>query len=299
MARKIVYLLNPIAGRGGRSSIKELIRQRTTEAGIPFEILMTNREGDYAFLERKISAENITDVVIAGGDGTISQLAACLRHTGVQFGLIPCGSGNGLAFAAGISKDPTKALDIIFNGEAGYIDSFRINNQFSCMLSGVGFDAKVAHEFARTPGRGLWTYVKVAAKNFFRTKPYPFVLTINDETIEAQAFFISIANSNQFGNQFTIAPKADLQDGKIDIVVVKEMSKFQLVLSVLHQLRFGDIQEDIFSRKGILYFQTHKLQIQNPSMAPLHIDGDPADTTHLLEIEIIPSAFRLIRPSAT
>ncbi len=296
MSRKIIYLLNPIAGTGNKSFLKDIIIQKTNLQGIPFELFPTNENGDYRFLEEKIRGQTNTDVVIVGGDGTISQVADRLRHTGIQFGVIPCGSGNGLALAAGISKNPEEALEIIFRGNSAYIDSFRINNLFSCMLSGIGFDAKVAHEFARSKERGLWSYVKVTASNFFKARPYPFVLRVNNETVQTNAFFISIANSNQFGNQFTIAPKANLSDGLLDVVVVQKMNKLQLLLSVLHQLRFGDIQENIFRKKGILYFQTTQLQILNPSMAPLHVDGDPAETSKNFNLEIIPSAFRLIQP---
>jgi diacylglycerol kinase family enzyme len=108
---------------------------------------------------------------------------------------------------------------------------------------------------------------------------------------------VSIANSNQFGNQFTIAPKARLNDGLIDVVVVQKMNKFQLMLSVLHQLRFGDVKEKIFRKHSILYFQAPELTIYNPALAPLHIDGDPSDTAELFTVKVVKSAFRLIQPS--
>ena len=107
---------------------------------------------------------------------------------------------------------------------------------------------------------------------------------------------MSIANSNQFGNQFTIAPKARLNDGLIDVVIVQKMNKFQLLLAVLHQLRFGDVQEKIFRRRSILYFQAAELTVLNPSLAPLHIDGDPAPTAKRFFIKVVPSAFQLIQP---
>jgi diacylglycerol kinase (ATP) len=297
MNRKIVFLLNPIAGTGSKAFVKKVIIQKMNEKGIPFELLPTNAEGDYQFLAEKIKELLITDIVVVGGDGTLSRVADQLRHTGVQFGIIPCGSGNGLALAAGISRKPDEALDIIFRGYAAPIDSFRINQQFSCMLSGIGFDAKVAHEFARSKRRGLWNYVRVTVRNFFKARPYPFELHLNDESTRTKAFFVSIANSNQFGNQFTIAPKAILSDGLLDIVVVQNMNKLQLLLSIFHQLRFGDVQEKIFRKEGILYFQTTRLQVMNPGFAPFHIDGDPKETSGKFDIEIIPSAFKLIQPA--
>lgn len=167
------------------------------------------------------------------------------------------------------------------------------------MLCGVGFDAQVAHDFAMQPNRGLRTYIKQTLKNFIKAEPYLFDITNAGITFSSEAYFISIANSNQFGNNFTIAPRASLQDGLLDIIVVKKMSKLKLVWTILKQIRLGEVgvQEDKnFHKKDILYFQTDKLIIHNHQLAPLHIDGDPAETSNKFEIEILPKAFRLIMP---
>src|SRR6185503_1245834 len=136
---------------------------------------------------------------------------------------------------AGISKEPLKALDIIFKSRSKSVDGFVINDHFSCMLSGIGFDAKVAHEFARQPKRGLTTYVKQVIRNFFSAKTYPFGIQMADNSFAIDAFFISIANSNQFGNNFTIAPKAKLNDGLLDIVIVTAQNKVSFLLQTLKQ----------------------------------------------------------------
>jgi YegS/Rv2252/BmrU family lipid kinase len=296
MYRKIAYLLNPLSGTKNGEKLRPLIEQQTTARGIDYMILPTDPEGHYGFLEEEIRQGRITDIVVAGGDGTISAAAASLRHTGVRFGIIPRGSGNGLAFAAGIPKHPGRALEIIFAGEAAAVDGFMINNRFSCMLSGIGFDAQVAHEFALEKTRGLGTYVKVSARNFFKAAPYRFVISGPSGRREMEAFFISIANANQFGNQFTIAPRARLNDGLIDIVVVRRMNKLQLLIAVMHQLRFGDVREGLFGKENILYFQAGNIRIENPGLAPLHIDGDPAETSASFDVEIVREAFRLLQP---
>jgi len=299
MSRQFVYLINPISGTKTKDLALEMIKKKTAAENIPFEILPTNAEGDYAPLREKIISEKITDIIICGGDGTVNQVANACRGIDVNIGIIPLGSGNGLAFAAKIPKRVDKALDIIFKGKAEYIDSFNINKKFSCMLCGLGFDAQVAHDFAKQKKRGLITYIKQSIKNFFAAKPYPFTLFVNDTELSTDAFFISIANSNQFGNNFTIAPRASLQDGLLDIVVVNKMSKLRMVWSVMKQLRYGQVrpyEDKKYHRNEIHYFHTKKLTIQNPTLAPLHIDGDPADTAALFEIEIIEKAFRLIMP---
>lgn len=297
MKRKIIFLLNPIAGTGNKFRIRQLIEKKCAAAGVSFEIHTTHAEGNYSGIRTKIAEEGITDIVVAGGDGTINSVVNDLRDTGIPFGIIPCGSGNGLAFSAGIPKNPGKALDLIFTGKPVLTDAFTINNNFSCMLSGLGFDAQVAHDFAKQNKRGLITYVRQTIANFLRAKPYPFEVSVGNTPLSADAFFISIANSNQFGNRFTIAPEARLNDGLLDIVVMPKMNKTYMLLAVLWQIRRGKVNELHYTKKGIIYFQTDRLHIGNPGSAPLHIDGDPKPTASSFDISIIPDAFRLIRPS--
>jgi diacylglycerol kinase (ATP) len=299
MDRKFIYFINPISGTKGKAMVPDIIKKITAGQGIPFEILHTNAEGNYQFLLHKIAAEKITDIIVCGGDGTVNQLANALQGVDVNIGIIPMGSGNGLAMAANIPKRLDKALKVIFSGNAVYIDSFYINQRFSCMLCGLGFDAQVAHDFARQKKRGLATYIKQSTKNFFKAKAYPFGISVNGKALNTEAFFISIANSNQFGNNFTIAPQASLHDGLLDIVVVNKMSKMRMIWTVLKQVRNGQVrmyEDKKYHRNDIHYFQTNKLIIQNPSLAPLHIDGDPAETAAAFEISIIEKAFRLIMP---
>jgi diacylglycerol kinase family enzyme len=167
------------------------------------------------------------------------------------------------------------------------------------MLCGFGFDARVAHDFADQPKRGLATYARLAIKNFFFMKPYRFQLQLQHKNIETDAYFISIANGNQFGNNFTIAPKASLTDGLLDIVIVTSKNKISFVWQILKQLAgWNKLQATsmIKENKGLIYFQTDQLNIINPSNAPLHIDGDPAETVTELKIAVKKKCFRLLQP---
>lgn len=300
MKRHIIYIINPISGTRTKKDLQELIEKTTTEKNIPFLVFPSVASGDYSFLYPIIAEQKTTEVVIAGGDGTVSQVVSSLMDCNVNFGIIPCGSGNGLAYAANIPKQPAKALEIVFNGIPSATDGFYINDQFACMLCGLGFDAKVAHDFAEQPKRGLITYVKQVIRNFFSAKPYQFELLFGDKKLPVDAFFISIANSNQFGNNFIIAPKASLSDGLLDIVIVTNQGKLSLLLQVFKQIR-GKIKlttEAItIDKKGVIYFQTEKLRIRNLSPAPLHIDGDPAETPEEVRIEVKKKCFRLIHPA--
>lgn len=312
--RNIIYLINPISGTRGKSPLQELIRQKTEEKNIAYSILPTNIEGDYAFLLPFIQQAAVTDIIVCGGDGTVSAVAAALSGVDVRVGIVPMGSGNGLAFAAGIPKDAKKALEIVFAAKASPIDGFLINGQFSCMLCGIGFDAKVAEEFAEQPKRGLQTYIRVTMRNFFNARPYPFLLRIpagngsksgegsgtgGEPSFREEAYFISIANGNQFGNNFTIAPKASLSDGLLDIVIAKRTNRLRFLLSVIRQVLGGyriQPQPEKLGKEKILYFQTPTLVIENPGEAPLHIDGDPKASASEFHISVVPNAIQLIQP---
>lgn len=297
MSRKIAYLINPISGTAKKEGIKALIEKENTANNIPFEIIATNAQGNYNFLKERIIAEHFTDVVMVGGDGTVNQLVNSLYDMPVQFGIIPVGSGNGLARAANIPMKPAAALALIFTGTAQPTDAFLINGQFSCMLSGIGFDAKVAHEFSTKASRGLLTYTTQSLIHFFKAQPYQFEIIIDDFSFYTDAFFISIANSNQFGNNVTIAPHASLNDGLLDIVIVQKMNKAKLPFAVLRQIRGNNkLQQlvDDVTQKNILYFQTPSLKINNLKHAPFHIDGEPKETFDSFDIQILKDCFKLI-----
>jgi diacylglycerol kinase (ATP) len=298
MSRKIVYLINPISGTKEKNSLVDIITAKTQAKQLPFEILPTIASGDYIFLKDKIKEENITDVVICGGDGSVNQVVHSLAGTGINFGIIPMGSGNGLALTACIPKPITKALDVIFAGHSKKTDAFTVNEQFACMLCGLGFDAAVAHDFAVHPRRGLKTYAQLTTKKFFSAKTYVFQISANKMSFESDAYFISIANSNQFGNNFTIAPQANLSDGLLDVVVVKKTNKPMLLWNVLQQVFSGKIKTIENSLElPVIYFQTDKLLIQNPDEAPMHIDGEPRESITSLNIQVLPDHFNLIQPA--
>ena len=299
MSRKILFFINPVSGTKSKLHLEEKIISKCEEKNISFEILLTSKEGNYDFLHEKVKTEDITDIAICGGDGSIRPIVAALLNVPVNIGIIPIGSGNGLARTAGIPNSVDKAIDVIVDGKASATDVFLINNKLSTHVCGLGFDAQVAHDFSEAETRGLNSYTKIAIKNFSSAKTYPFIIEADGKKFEANAFLIVIANSNQFGNNFKVAPKASICDGLLDIVVVKKTGKALAVLSFIKQILAGNIKSvhsKHFQKNNILYFQTSKLKIGNPRFAPLHIDGDPAESFKEIEIEVLPSAYRLIHP---
>ncbi|MDF2190861.1 diacylglycerol kinase family protein [Paraflavitalea sp. CAU 1676] len=295
MSRKLIFLINPISGTKGKDQLRNMIVRKTEAAGIPFEIMDTDITARYYAVRKKIMSEGVTDIIICGGDGSVNQVVHALADTDVNFGIIPMGSGNGLAFAAGIPKSSEKALDVAFSGVPRLTDAFMVNRQFACMLCGLGFDAQVAHQFAKQPKRGLATYASLTTRNFFSAGSYLFKIEANNLTFTTDAFFLSIANSNQFGNNFTIAPKAVLSDGLLDVVIVKKIAKPLMLLNVMRQVMVGKLKRIENSLSSpVIYFQTEELHISNVGHAPMHIDGEPRDTPAKLHIKVMPQFFKLI-----
>lgn len=301
MERKLLYLINPVSGTKRKALLRSTIEKRTSSENISFEIADTRSDGNYAHLHKKIGEEKITDLIICGGDGSVSTVTSFLLGTNVNVGIVPTGSGNGLALAAGISYSTDKALDIIFKGYASLIDGFWINDKFSCMMCGIGSDAQIAHDFHHKKIRGLKTYLQLSALQYFKAKPFNFSIKTQELSIDVDAFFITISNSNQFGNNITIAPKASLNDGLFDIVIVKKMHKLALPFALLHQISGINALEkfkNYRNNKNIIYFQAKEATIINNGSAPLHIDGEPEPNTKEIKCRILPNAFRLLQPSA-
>lgn len=295
--KKLIFLVNPISGTRSKTDLTQQILDTAASFESTAIVLPTVASGDYSFVRQKIQEEGFTDVIICGGDGSVNTVVNDLRDLDVNFGIVPLGSGNGLAYCAGIPKTPLKAIELAFTGKARFIDAFLVNDHFSCMLCGLGFDAKVAHDFAQQPVRGLLTYTQQTIKNYFTATTYPFELVVEEHVIQTDAYFISVANSNQFGNQFTIAPQASLNDGLLDIVVVPKMNKAILPFALIQQVTTGRLTGTQEEQSGtIQYFQIAKLQIRNRQNAPLHIDGEPRETEEIINIKVLPRCFQLIQP---
>lgn len=300
MERKLLYLINPISGTKRKPLLKKTIEQRTKEKGLPFEIGETRSDGDYSFLKNKITSEKFTDVIVCGGDGSVSTITSFLLDVNVNIGIVPTGSGNGLALAAGIPYSTERALKIIFDGKSSLVDGFKINDKFSCMMCGIGCDAQIAHDFANRKIRGLKTYLQLSAMQYFKAQSFNFTIKTKDLSTDVDAFFITISNSNQFGNNITIAPKASLNDGLFDIVIVKKMHKLMLPFALLRQISGSNALEELKNyrnNKNIIYFQAREATIINNTSAPLHIDGEPEPLTQKIKFKIMPNAFRLLQPS--
>jgi diacylglycerol kinase (ATP) len=298
--RKFLLLYNPISGKGDTPKILDAYKTiQKKYAQYSFFLHETDKECLYKDVKEIIKQQHVTDVIIAGGDGTVNQVVHALHDLPIQFGIVPRGSGNGLALTAGIPKGYVAALIFIMeNNTAKPTDAFLINNHFACMLIGLGFDAQVAAEFAESPIRGLATYTKLTIKNYIKAKSYLFNIESKGVRIEVQSFLTCVSNSNQFGNKFTIAPKAKLDDGLLDVVIIGKMNKLNFLFKTMRQVTgFNKLMhiEEIDTTKSVIYFQAKELTIDNPNSAPLHVDGETVKTAKSVNIKILPHFFKLIR----
>ena len=301
MDRKLLFLVNPISGTRTKEKLIAFISKKLNAANIYFDIDYTNASGNYTLLKEQVVAKRITDMIIVGGDGSVNQIVQAFAELHMRFGILPVGSGNGLARAAGIPTKIKSALQVIIEGNTMPVDAFTINDTFSCMLSGLGFDAQVAHNFARKAKRGLFNYTKESLLHFFKAQPYGFEIKLPEFSFFTDAFLVSIANSNQFGNNVTIAPQAKINDGLLDVIVVQKMHKVKLPYAILKQLsgnnKMQQLVEDM-EHKNIVYFQTPSLEISNLKLAPLHIDGEAVATAQQLSIKVLPNYFTLFVPAS-
>jgi diacylglycerol kinase family enzyme len=301
LSRKLLYIINPIAGNGSRGLLRKLIEEQTRTAGFDFECHDSAIGGDYEELLSQTSKSGFTDIIIAGGDGTINQVVGAFRHLNLPFGIIPCGSGNGLARAAKLSTDPSKALATIFSGTPRPIDGYTVNGQFACELTGLGFDGAVAHAYASSDTRGLNTYIRHAIKQFASAPSYKFNVRVLGQEIALDAYMIT----DQFGNKVTIAPHASLSDGLLDVVIVKKQNKIPLLWRAYRQLsgrnrplRGEEIVASLSSgaqQQDIHYWQVPSIEIENLGGALIHIDGEPSEAISYTQLRVLPLAFTLIR----
>ena len=296
MNRKLLFLLNPISGGKKTASLPQKIENFFNHYTIPFFIEQTPADDNYASLKRLIQHENITDIIICGGDGTINAVINHLREDHLRFGIIPCGSGNGLALACKIPLNPKKALQVIIEGKTIMADAVKVNERLSSMVFGIGLDGKVSRDFNQSKTRGFFLYAWLTLKNISRLQHSRYRLLINEREYTIDAHMICLATGNQFGNRFTIAPKASVDDGLMDVVIVKKMSITAFVFRVLTHLIYGKPNASFQEHQPVIYFQTKSISILSDEKTSAHYDGDTCVVHENWEASVLPGAYRLIVP---
>lgn len=289
---KILFLINPISGTRQKNQLPRMIDELTDKKIFDVEVIITKYKGEATEIVRRKLIDNYRYFVAVGGDGTVNEIAKALINTQGILGIIPVGSGNGLARHLQIPLQPEQAIKLINRQSYQAIDCGLINDiPFFCTC-GVGFDALIGEKFAQCKGRGLSNYVKTTILEYFNYKPELYQITIDDErTISRPAFLITFANGSQYGNNAYIAPKADIRDGKLDICI---LSPFRLYKAPGIGIRL--FAKNIH-RSSLMYTErASKIVLQRSSEGVVHFDGEPCRMGEKLEISVINKGLNVIVP---
>ena len=230
-------------------------------------------------------------MVAVGGDGTVNEVARGIAGTGKTLGIIPCGSGDGLARHLGISHYFNRALDTILKGKVSHLDAGTINGRMFFSVCGVGFDAVVSERFAKCGHRGLTTYISEGLKTWSAYVPEKYSIVVDGERLDHEAMFITVGNSNQWGNGAKITPLADSNDGILDITVVDDFKAIEFpVLAGLLMTGSAHKSSRVHTYRG------KSICIERSCEGPAHADGDWFETGKTIDIKVIPNALRVLIP---
>lgn len=289
--KNILFIINPVSGTRKKHVIPELIEKHLDKSRFDFTITYTEAHGHAVVLAQQAAADHYDFVIAVGGDGTVNQTASGIMNTNATLGIIPVGSGNGLARHLKIPFSPVQALTLINQQKKICIDGGIANGKPFFCTAGIGFDAHVGRLFAQSSRRGFHTYFRTAFKEFFMYTPHTYKLKAGETEFIKSAFSITLANASQFGNNAYISPEADISDGMLDLCIVNVYPKTQainLALSLfnktLHKNKYVDIQK-------VKY-----VEIETKEADCFHCDGEHLELNGSLKIEVVPHCLKILVP---
>jgi YegS/Rv2252/BmrU family lipid kinase len=287
--KKIIFIMNPISGTVNKSGIPSLIDKYINHDIFDYEISLTEYAGHASEIASKAKDNNIDIVVAVGGDGTVNEVARAIVNSNTALGIIPCGSGNGLARHLMLPMNLAKAIQIINLCEIHQLDYGIINDiPFFCTC-GMGFDAFVSHKFAEAGKRGPITYVENVLKEGLKYKPETYEIQDEKGITRLKAFLISCANASQYGNNAYIAPQASMSDGLMDIIV---MEPFDVIEAP--QISIDMFNKTLDKNSKIKTFKCKHLSIHRKEPGYIHYDGDPVMTGKDIEITLKEKGIKVI-----
>lgn len=292
--KRILFIVNPISGTHRSDNIEKMTYSTLDKSKFDISFERTEYKGHASELARNAVADNVDIVAAVGGDGTINEVASEIVNTDTAFAVVPHGSGNGLAYHLHIPIQVKKSLQIINDLHIEPIDTCQVNGRSFFSIAGIGFDAKVAYDFDKDVRRGFQNYLKYILKNFFTYKSVDYLLNYDGKQQNVDAFFITFANSSQWGYNVKIAPKASVQDGKLDVCITQR-PKFLRMLNI--DLPF--LLSNHFDKSTLVqYVQCEHIQVtsQNNESIYLHIDGDPAGLVDTVELRVLPLSLKMVLP---
>jgi YegS/Rv2252/BmrU family lipid kinase len=285
---KTRLIANPRSGGASRA----LGPARKFAAAAGAEVRLTARAGHAGELAREALADGCELVVAVGGDGTINEVAATLVGTGAVLGIVPGGSGNGLGRALGLGLSAVRALEILKQGRPRWIDMGLADGRPFFNLAGLGFEAEIAARFNRSSHRGLTGYLRVAAGSLDLLRASRFTITTETCRRQMAALTLTVANGQQFGGHALIAPRARLDDGRLDLTAVPPPTVWNALPLVLALFR-GTLAK----RRGVVMTTGARFIVERPWPGPLHTDGEvhPAGTRIVFEVR--PASLRVMAPA--
>ncbi len=288
--KEICFIVNPVSGGKDKGGVLGAIARHLDLNAFRPAILYTSGAGEASEMARSSKA----DIIVAvGGDGTVNEVASALAGTDKTLGIIPCGSGDGLALHLGISRFPAEAVRTLNAMNEARIDVASINGRPFLCTAGFGLDAQVSLKFAGSTSRGLGLYISLAWEQW---KQYP----LDSYTIESadgrllwsgEAVFVTIANANQWGNQARIAPMASICDGLLDTVVVNPFRTLEIP-DLATRLMTGHAD----TSRHFLHFRGPSFRITRGSEGAYHFDGDPAEGGKIFDVSVRRGALKVLVP---
>jgi len=292
LKKKIYFIINPVSGQGRQNVFEKIIPEFLDLSKYEYYISYTSESGEATKLSRNAAEKGDCDIAVAvGGDGSINEVAKGLVNTNIPLGIIPCGTGNGLANYLGIPFNFKKALNIINAANVRSIDTATVNEKLFISIAGVGFDAFVAKKFSKIKTREFWAYLNIVIREYPRYKPEEYIIEINNTIIKTKALFVSFANSNQFGFNATISPSATINDGLIDVCIFNKAPLIEA--PVLAQLLFF---RAIDKSRHMEIIKASEVKLIQPHNDYIHIDGEPVKLGEELNIKVKPLSLNVIVP---
>ena len=278
----MLFIVNPISGKGRKSRIVAHLQQKG------YKVVYT----EYAGHAEHLAHEAKEKVIVAvGGDGTVNEVARGILGTDKALGIIPCGSGDGLALHLGISRNYKTAIRAIERGNVKAIDSGTIDGRPFFSVCGTGFDAVVSERFAKSGRRGLLSYIKQGLKTWKEYIPEKYIMTIDGQKQEIDAALITVGNSSQWGNNARITPLADISDGVLDVTVVDMFSTIEMP-ALGYLLMTGRLDRN----SNVHCYRGKHIRITRKVSGPAHADGDWFNAGTELDIKVLPGTLKVIIP---
>jgi YegS/Rv2252/BmrU family lipid kinase len=289
--KKIYVIINPISGVNSKEQLPSLLDQYFLPDKYEKEVFYTAYHG-HAVEYARHAVEHQADYVIAvGGDGTVNEVAKTLIHSPVTLGIIPMGSGNGLARDLRLPMDVRKAMEVIVEGHITSIDYCKANEHIFFCTCGVGFDALVSERFAEEKHRGALTYMKNVITEYLKFQPETYQITFEDKVLRKNAFLVTCANTSQYGNNAFIAPQANMSDGLMDIAILSPITPLDVAPLVVQLFT-----KQITKNSKIHHYKSRKVTLKRKKPGVMHIDGEPIYMGETISIETYRQSLQVLVP---